>query len=242
MSHNVQDIVTIIRKELAEQAQRRTIVLTMLGMAAIWSVQLALLGRSLRQRGVPSAVFFVLDLIFTHHALPISMIVYVIPVSQIYLKEKYTRTLETLLTTRITPIQVWISKVLFGTALGVACAYLTCFSGWVVLNVVANSTGSLIWPSGPAVFFLLIVVPVTAFLVGAIVGLVNLLSWNPTLCNFLLMLVGVGYLGASSASSRMAITWPLAVTWLVIAVLLLLAVLLGSRRLLTRERIILGGH
>lgn len=158
--------------------------------------------------------------------------------SQIFLREKMDRVIETVMCTPLTLREIWLGKVLAVTTFSYS---LSIFTALVIVVVSSFFSGSLLLPVIEVFFHVFIVVPVFAAAIAGLMGFLQLymgLRENRIL-NFIIFvpvfgaLYGVGYAVGSDTT----------VTWLFTGIVLLVSTfLLGIAtyliRHLSKERII----
>lgn len=226
-------IRTLIEKEFSEHIRSSKVPLMLCLMGCAWTVNFVIVGRALSRVGQPQLLLFLIDSLFSHNALFMSLILLFVLSSQLFQKEKQARTLETLLTTAVTPVEVWLAKSLFASAVGIIFAVAVCFLVCVALSL---DLGLLVHPSGRALVFLFCIIPPLVGSIVALLALAHLLSWNPIVCNIAVMLVGMSYFAGSVARPReFALSWHM--VWMyALGTIGLLIVARIMARYATRER------
>lgn len=231
----------VVQKEFKELRSKPVFVVVLPIVSLAWTANLVVVTRYLSSLGLAGTTPLVLDGLVTYQAMAMFFVFSFMIIITLYYKEKKSGTMEYLLVSPIGPTTIWLGKSLFMFLWGMAFAIAGVLFGILGVNMSLPSDAALALPGAPATFFFLVVLPILGFLVSAIMGLIHLLSSGPALSSALFLLIGMGYLGITSARIReLAVTWPVVGAYVALASVLLIAVLVGAR-FLTRERIILAG-
>jgi ABC-2 type transport system permease protein len=224
----------VASKEMIEIFKDRRTVLVSLFFALFFSIMYSMqfkadvtLSGSLL---IDSAVFFL--------STAVGFFVVYMSTSQIFLREKLEKVIETVLCTPLTLREIWLGKVSAITLFSYLMAIFTA-----VMVTVGSSffSGTFILPGAPVFFHVFIGVPL---FVGAIAGLMGFLQLylglrENRIVNFIIFvpifgaLYGAGYV----IGSTMSVSW-LYVGILVLISVVLLTVALYLMRHLSKERII----
>lgn len=153
--------------------------------------------------------------------------------------EKAKRTLESLLATPASLREVWLGKSLAVAIPSTVVTVLLAVAGVVALNAafVVPKVGHVVYPSVMAVVTAVIIIPLMAFFVVAIVTMLQLIITNPRLANFAFMAIFLAvYIGGvTQLAGRLEFHW----IYLGLTVVLGLATFFVSP-LLTKERVVLS--
>ncbi|MBZ5555505.1 MAG: hypothetical protein LAO21_22590 [Acidobacteriia bacterium] len=234
----LQDFQIIAAKEYKELGRKSTTMVTMALLLMGGIFNFIVVARSLQF--LPGVTTLIVDLLFTHYALSMNMFVVFMLINNIFMKEKYTKTLETLLTTPLSARTIWLGKSSFVFIVAILFSYVSCVVGFIAFTLSSKASPDIVWPSAQAVFFALVVLPLSSIAIVCLLSAINLILWNAAICNAVFFLGGVAYLGGSSARIRqLRLTWTSDFVQLSIATSLIALAWLLSH-LLTNERIVVG--
>ncbi|MFA4947147.1 MAG: hypothetical protein WC674_01400 [Candidatus Krumholzibacteriia bacterium] len=229
----------VLSKEFKEQRRRRSQLLMLVMMLFLWMYNIRLISKTFQRLGYSGAASMLIGNLFTHQVMSCSIIVSFAGLASLFYKEKHSRTLENLLTTAMTPKAVWIGKSLFMYLIGLTFSYVAAAIGLVLLNVSLGGGTRFILPNEPALVFFFVIFPVLFFLLCSLMSLIHLISGSGYVGNMIYLLIGIGYLGMSSARMKsMLVSWNTICYYAAFLGLLLCLVVLLSR-LLTKERMIM---
>lgn len=227
--------LVIARKEIGELFNNKSTVLMGLGFALFFSVLKSL--AIIKGEGSTAAMSLDSSLFFVSAAIGFFMAYF--SSSQIFLREKMDRVIETLLCAPVDLRQIWLGKVLGVTALAYS---LSLLSALVILLISNILSGSLLLPSAHILVHVLLVVPTLIAALAGLLGFVqfrlgmrenrilNLVIFAPAF----VALYGVGLL---SATSSLAITWAYVGLLFAISILVLATSAYLTGRL-SKERIV----
>ena len=226
--------LVIARKEIKELFGNKSTLLMGIGFALFFSVLNALA----ITKGEDSTAATSLDGSIFSLSAAIGFFIAYISASQIFLREKMDRVIETLLCAPVNLRQIWLGKVLGVTGFAYLLSLLTALVILVISNILSDS---LLLPSVPVFAHVLLVVPT---FIAALAGLLGFIQFRlgmreNRILNFVIFvpafaaLYGVGL----SATSSLAIPWSY-VGILFIGSMLLLVITAYLTKRLSKERIV----
>lgn len=227
--------LVIARKEIRELLCNKGILFIGLGLALFFSVFRSLV--IIKGEGSTAAMSLDSSLFFLPAA--IGFFVTYISASQIFLREKMDRVIETLLCAPVNLRQIWLGKVLGITGFAYLLSLLTVSVILVVSNILSDS---LLLPSAPILVHVVLVVPT---FVAALAGLLGFAQFRlgmreSRILNFVIFVPTFaalyGYAGLSALTS-LAIPWAYVGILFAISVLLLATTAYLTKRL-SKERIV----
>ena len=153
--------------------------------------------------------------------------------------DKAKRTMESLLATPLSLRQVWLGKSLAVALPGVAIAILVSLLVFLAMNlaIAVPNVGGFIIPSALSLVTGLVIIPVMAFVVVALVSFLQLIMSNQRLAN--LAFIGIFFAIYFLSVTRLGSSWDFSLIYLV-ATVFLAVVTLFLTRFLTKERVILS--
>jgi ABC-2 type transport system permease protein len=227
-------LLLIARKELKELFSNRGTLLMGIAFSLFFSVFQSIAMVKLKSTSVDisldGAVFFL--------SAAIGFFVIYVSVSQIFLREKMDRVIETLLCAPVDLRLIWLGKVLGVAAFAYSMSLLTAL---VIIVLYYILTGSLVLPGAPVVVHIILAVPTFIIAFAGLMGFVQLLLGmrENRILNLIIFvpvfaaLYGVGF----SASRSFAIQWQY--TGILFAVSLVLILLIAYLvKHLSKERIV----
>jgi ABC-2 type transport system permease protein len=226
--------ITVAVKELTEIFKDRRTVLVSLFFALFFSIMYSMQfldkEKFIDMSTIDSSVFFL--------STAVGFFVVYMSTSQIFLREKLDKVIETVMCTPLTLREMWCGKVL---AITIFSYSLAIFTAVIIATASSFFSGALLLPGAPVFFHVFIGVPVFAAAIAGLMGFVQLylgLREN-RIVNFIIFvpifaaLYGAGYVIGSNVT----------ISWSHVGILLLIsaglmgisAYLIGH---LSRERII----
>lgn len=225
--------VIVAGKELSEIFKdKRTVIVSLffaLFFSIMYSMQFLDKENFINASTIDSSVFFL--------STAVGFFVVYMSTSQIFLREKLDKVIETVMCTPLTLREIWLGKIL---AITIFSYLLAIFTAVVIVTASSFFCGALLLPGIPVFFHVFIGVPVFVAAIAGLMGFVQLylgLREN-RIVNFIIFvpifaaLYGAGYVIGSNAT----------VSWSYIGILLLIsAFLMGLAayliRHLSKERI-----
>lgn len=226
----------VFKKECREHRTPSLLLATLLAAILILAI-VVFLASSLRH--MPSMTPMILGLLVTFIPLGMNCIVFSILSPTLFLKERLSRTLESLLATPLGFRDIWLGKALFVTAVGVGAAWATGVLSLGILNTFAG-TGRLLFPRSPEAVFFLTAMPLVALAINGLLGLLLLLGWNQGAVNFMMnMLAFCLFGGPGFISHAFSMGWKSVFVVAAAAFALIIAELYGVAHVMI-EMVVIG--
>jgi ABC-2 type transport system permease protein len=224
----------VAAKELTEIFKDRRTVIVSLFFALFFSIMYSMRFLDKEHFSDPSMIGSPVFFLST----AVGFFVVYMSTSQIFLREKLDKVIETVLCTPLTLREIWLGKVL---AVGLFSYLLSIFTAMMIIIASSFFYGAPLFPGVPVFFHVFIGVPLFVTAIAGLIGFLQLylgLREN-RIVNFILFvpifgaLYGVGYVLGDNTI----------ISWLYVGILLLISVLLMGVatyliRHLSKERII----
>lgn len=227
----------IMWKEIAELKSKGAILFGLVILLSVWMLNVGFIGSRLQTGLGPYVMKIFVDAALTHQALSMCMVATFVFLGTSFTRERYTGTLEFVLTSHLSVHAYWLGKCLFVFILG----YAFCLFGGTLVVLELNLLlvdGHVLLPSAPAIVFFFTLLPGITLTQCLLIGGFQMLSANAVLARTAYLLVSIAYMMISAVRmNSMAITWKLLIPYA--GVLLVLAIgvtIMGNR--FDRERII----
>lgn len=236
------NIKIVVWKELKEHSRKNYLLFMMIFVSVIFCINIALVsyvmvGKSL---GSESMIQILVNTLFTHQAFSMYFVFCFMTLITLFYKEKQNKTLEYLLTTPLGPRQILLGKSVFMLFCGLIPSYFITIIGLFMINLIANSTSSFIMPNAPAITIFFVCLPILAFMICLLMGLVYLLLPNPIISNMVFILIGMGFMVLSYARmGQMNTNWLYVIFYLAFGVVLFIPIYIMFRNLIP-EKIIMS--
>lgn len=178
-----------------------------------------------------------IDGALTHHAMSLCLLVMLSSLNTAFVQERLTGTLEFVLSTHLPVRSLWLGKSLLLLCFGCCTAFVGSALLVVETHLLMVAPAPLQLPSVPALVFLVLLMPPTAFAICLVVGALQLLSVSPVLARVIYMLTLMAYMAVSSLRQwEQSFSWSALGPYVAILSFLVLAALALGRRL-DRERV-----
>ena len=228
------DILIVARRELQDVLGRKILVIFLIVMGAFLGVYTPLDFLQYRYQflgGMQAALDIYTGSLFLGTSLALGWGM----TTSSFLPEKFERTIETLLTTPLSPRAIWLGKTVALFVLSYPVT-LTCGLVFIILLNHIATPGSFIGPSVLGWVNILIVAPVFSFTTIALTGLSEMVLTYPQIGQFVAF--GVFYAVYRLGLTRPTDTWLIGVYAAVAAGLSIVTAF--AARFLDRERIVLS--
>jgi len=227
-------LIIIAKKEVKELLGNKGILLTSLGFAIFFSVYQSMALTSQKQSPVvmsmDGSMFFLTS--------AIGFFVTYLSVSQVFLREKMERVIETLLCAPISLRQIWCGKLVAVTVFSYLISLSTAL---IILVVLSYNSASVVVPGLPVLAHIVLVLPVFIAALGGLMGYIQLLLGmrENRILNLVVMVPAMAaiYSIGLSAGSGMSISWIYIGGLLIVSMVLLIIIAVMTGRL-SRERIV----
>jgi ABC-2 type transport system permease protein len=240
-------VFIIAKKDIKEAFRSRTTYFYVLFLCFLSVQYFASFGStisSLTEQGatpsqIQSAGKSVMDVTVTTLPLVFTMLMCSILTAYSVAMDKAKRTMESLLATPLSLRQVWLGKSLAVALPGVAIAILVSLLIFLAMNltIAVPNVGGFIVPSALPLVTGLVIVPVMAFVVVALVSSLQLIMSNQRLTN--LAFIGIFFVIYFLSFTSLGSSWDFSLIYLV-ATIFLAVVTIFLTRFLTKERVILS--
>jgi ABC-2 type transport system permease protein len=227
-------LIIIARKEIRELLDNKGILLTSLGFAIFFSIYQSMALTSFKQSpGVMSAdgsIFFLTS--------AIGFFITYLSVSQVFLREKMDRVIETLLCAPLSLRQIWGGKLIAVTVFSYLISLVTAL---IIVGVLSYNSRSVIVPGVQVIVHCLVVLPVFIAALGGLMGYIQFLLGmkENRILNLVVMVPAMAavYGIGLSAGSGMSVSWIYIGLFFAVSLALLIIITAMTKRLST-ERIV----
>lgn len=228
--------IIVFRMEFARQVRRRQALWLPFAMAALVGFNMVLVGTQMKKVGAPAVARAVVDMQFTHLALSLGIASFFILGAPVFIQDRHTRALETLLAAPLRPQSILFGKCLACWVFGVECAVLGAIGGWAAFCL---TVGTFVFPNPVILPFMLITGPLLIFCVMCVMGIANLLARNTTAVNIAFFYLGFGYLFlAAFRAKAMQFDWKAHLVFAMVTVATALLSIVLAKKLHAEDMIV----
>lgn len=227
-------MIIIAKKEIHELLANKATLLTSLGFALFFSIYQSMSLLSDKQSPV---VMSVDGSIFSLTSI-ISFFIAYLSVSQVFLREKMERVIETLLCAPLNLRQIWGGKLMAVTLFSYLNSLLTAL---IILSVLSFKSAAIVLPGWPVIVHVIVVLPLFIAALGGLMGYIQLLMGmkENRILNLLIFVPAMAavYGIGLSAGSGLSIPWIYVGAFFAVSLMLLIIIAIMTGRL-SRERIV----